>query len=173
MRQFIADGAGVDVADLPFAGELMEVRQEFDAQWRGALERLLRGFGLSLLVPEALYSRVNHFINDNDLRGRVVYHRVPNEAPGFQPSHDKGRVIERMRQTNKINAIRQILNIDRCAFVIELTHQLTCHIENRHPLSKGVYDSIAVRQDVQFRFYGVWINRQGLFVVFATHRNDF
>ena len=97
MRQFIADGAGVDVADLPFAGELMEVRQEFSAQWRGALERLLRNFGLSLLVPETVYSRVNHFINDNDLRGRVVYHRVPKDTPVFQPSHDRGRVIERMQ----------------------------------------------------------------------------
>lgn len=97
MRQFIADGAGVEVADLPFAGELMDVKQEFNAPWRGALERLLRSFGLSLLVPEHLYSHVNHFINDNDLRGRVVYHRVPKETQAFQPSHDRGRVIERMR----------------------------------------------------------------------------
>jgi len=96
MRLAIAQGAGVDVADLPFAGELMDVRPEYSAQWRGALERLLRGFGLSLLVPEHLYSRVNRFINDNDLRGRVVYHRVPRDVPGLQPSHDKGRVIERM-----------------------------------------------------------------------------
>jgi uncharacterized protein YPO0396 len=97
MRLVIAQGAGVDVADLPFAGELMDVRQENHKQWRGALERLLRGFGLSLLVPEHLYSRVNRFINDNDLRGRVVYHRVPRDVPSFQPSHDKGRVIERMQ----------------------------------------------------------------------------
>jgi uncharacterized protein YPO0396 len=97
MREFIAQGADVDVADLPFAGELMDVRPEFQSQWRGALERLLRGFGLSLLVPEHLYSRVNRFINDNDLRGRVVYHRVPRDVPAFQPSHDRGRVIERMQ----------------------------------------------------------------------------
>jgi uncharacterized protein YPO0396 len=97
IRQFIADGSGVDVANLPFAGELMEVRREFDTQWRGALERLLRGFGLSLLVPERLYSSVNRFINDNDMRGRVDYHRVPNDVPAFQPSHDKGRVIEMMQ----------------------------------------------------------------------------
>ncbi|MGD0446843.1 MAG: heavy metal translocating P-type ATPase, partial [Edaphobacter sp.] len=95
MREFIAQGADVDVVDLPFAGELMDVRPEFQSQWRGALERLLRGFGLSLLVPEHLYSRVNRFINDNDLRGRVVYHRVPRDVPAFQPSHDRGRVIER------------------------------------------------------------------------------
>lgn len=96
-RSFIAQGAGVEVSDLPFAGELMDVKPEFHAQWRGALERLLRGFGLSLLVPEHLYSRVNRFINDNNLRGRVVYHRVPREAPPFQPSHDEGRVVEQMR----------------------------------------------------------------------------
>jgi uncharacterized protein YPO0396 len=90
MREFIAQGADVDVADLPFAGELLDVRPEFQSQWRGALERLLRGFGLSLLVPEHLYSRVNRFINDNDLRGRVVYHRVPRDVPAFQPSHGTG-----------------------------------------------------------------------------------
>jgi len=97
MREFIANGAEVAVTDLPFAGELMDVKPEFQSQWRGALERLLRGFGLSLLVPEHLYSRVNRFINDHDLRGRVVYHRVPRDVPAFQPSHDRGRVIERMR----------------------------------------------------------------------------
>lgn len=97
MRELIANGAEVAVADLPFAGELMDVKSEFQSQWRGALERLLRGFGLSLLVPEHLYSRVNRFINDHDLRGRVVYHRVPRDVPAFQPSHDRGRVIERMQ----------------------------------------------------------------------------
>ena len=97
MRLFIANGAGVEVQELPFAGELMDVKDSYSEQWRGALERLLRGFGLSLLVPERFYSRVNHFINDHDLRGRVVYHRVPPGIPPFQPSHDKGRVIERMK----------------------------------------------------------------------------
>ncbi len=97
MRLFIANGAGVEVQELPFAGELMDVKDNYSERWRGALERLLRGFGLSLLVPERFYSRVNRFINDHNLRGRVVYHRVPAEIPRFQPSHDKGRVIERMK----------------------------------------------------------------------------
>lgn len=96
MRLFIAKGSGVDAADLPFAGELMNVKDEYQAQWRGALERLLHNFGLSLLIPEHLYSRVNRFINDNNLRGRVAYHRVPASVPGFPPSHDANRVIERM-----------------------------------------------------------------------------
>ncbi|HWE94075.1 MAG TPA: SbcC/MukB-like Walker B domain-containing protein [Tepidisphaeraceae bacterium] len=97
IRLIIAQGAGVDAADLPFAGELMDVKPEYQAQWRGALERLLRSFGLSLLVPEDLYPCVNRFINDNNLRDRVVYHPVPGDVPTFQPSHDKGRAIELMQ----------------------------------------------------------------------------
>lgn len=97
LRQFIARGAGVDLAELPFAGELIDVKAEYQAQWRGALERLLRGLGLSLLVPDYLYAQVNRFINENDLRARVVFHRVPKEPTFLQPSHDAGRVIQRIR----------------------------------------------------------------------------
>ncbi len=37
---------------MPFAGELIQVREE-EREWEGAAERMMRGFGLSLLVPEA------------------------------------------------------------------------------------------------------------------------
>jgi uncharacterized protein YPO0396 len=97
LRELIARGAGVSVAELPFAGELMDVREEQSAQWRGALERLLRGFGLSILVPEQIYSRVNRFINDHNLRRRVVYHRVPAHVSQVSRGSDQGRVIEKMK----------------------------------------------------------------------------
>jgi len=98
LREFISDGAGVEIGDLPFAGELMDVRDEHQHQWRGALERLLRGFGLSILVPERIYSRVNGFINDHNLlRSRVVYHRVPTVVSFVPRGTDQGRVIEKMK----------------------------------------------------------------------------
>ena len=97
LRELIARGAGVSVTELPFAGELMDVREEHSAQWRGALERLLRGFGLSILVPEQIYSRVNRFINDNNLRRRVVYHRVPAQVSQVSRGSDQGRVIEKIQ----------------------------------------------------------------------------
>jgi uncharacterized protein YPO0396 len=96
MRDFIARGAGVSSDDLPFAGELMDVRERYSADWRGALERLLRGFGLSILVPDRIYTRVNHFINDNNLRRRVVYHHVPQYVPQPSRGSDQGRVIEKL-----------------------------------------------------------------------------
>jgi uncharacterized protein YPO0396 len=47
----VCEAAGVDPDAIPFAGELIEVRNEY-SDWTGAIERLLRGLGLSLLVPE-------------------------------------------------------------------------------------------------------------------------
>ncbi|MEN8446820.1 MAG: SbcC/MukB-like Walker B domain-containing protein, partial [Cyanobacteria bacterium J06555_13] len=67
-------------ADLPFVGELLQVRSEEKA-WEGAIERLLRSFGLCLLVPEAHYRTVNAYVNDTDLRGRLVYYKVAPAAP--------------------------------------------------------------------------------------------
>jgi uncharacterized protein YPO0396 len=60
---------------LPFVGELLQVKSEFVA-WRGAIERVLHGFALSLLVDEHQYAEVSHWINKTHLGGRLVYYRV-------------------------------------------------------------------------------------------------
>ena len=60
---------------MPFAGELVQVREE-ERDWEGAAERLLRGFGLSLLVPDAHYARVASWVDKTHLKGRLVYFRV-------------------------------------------------------------------------------------------------
>ena len=61
--------------DMPFAGELLQVRED-ERDWEGAAERLLRGFGLSLLVPDEHYARVASWVDDTHLRGRLVYFRI-------------------------------------------------------------------------------------------------
>ena len=89
----------LDETELPFAGELLDVREEF-AQWRGAAERVLRSYALSLLVPQEHYDRVTAWVDthrlthrrsDGRLAGsRLVYERVParrvrlqhNDTPG-------------------------------------------------------------------------------------------
>jgi uncharacterized protein YPO0396 len=64
---------------LPYAGELIAVRPG-QADWEGAAERLLRGFALSVLVPEQHYAAVSDWINGHHLRARVVYYRIPDPA---------------------------------------------------------------------------------------------
>jgi uncharacterized protein YPO0396 len=70
---------------LPFAGELIAVRPE-EADWEGAAERLLRGFALSVLVPDQHYASVSDWVNDHHLNGRIVYYRVPRtDGAGAAP----------------------------------------------------------------------------------------
>jgi uncharacterized protein YPO0396 len=65
--------------ELPFVGELIEVRKDA-AEWRGAIERVLHGFALSLLVEERQYAAVSNHVNETLLHQRLVYHRVAPDA---------------------------------------------------------------------------------------------
>lgn len=71
--------------ELPFAGELLQVREE-ERDWEGAIERLLHGFGLSLLVPDRYYSKVAAWVDATHLKGRLVYFRVRGSGRGERPT---------------------------------------------------------------------------------------
>ncbi|HQR79117.1 MAG TPA: ATP-binding protein [Actinomycetota bacterium] len=73
LRARLCEGTGLDASDVPFAGELLRVSDE---QWEPAAERLLRGFALSLLVRDEDYAAVAKWVDQTDLRGRLVYYRV-------------------------------------------------------------------------------------------------
>ncbi len=74
-RQLCAALGEVAEDDLPFAGELIQVRPE-ERAWEGAAERLLHNFGLSLLVTDDHYARVADWVDRTHLGGRLVYYRV-------------------------------------------------------------------------------------------------
>jgi len=81
----------IDAEELPFAGELIQVRPDA-TEWEGAAERVLHNFALSLLVPTRLYDAVASWINERHLGARVVYYRVPAithgaGAPDRQAGH--------------------------------------------------------------------------------------
>ncbi|MCI6751847.1 MAG: hypothetical protein MR585_02200, partial [Selenomonas bovis] len=80
LRDALAEDLGLAAAELPFAGELMEVRAE-ECAWEGALERLLHGFALSLLVPEAHYGEVVGWMEQHRLAVRLVYYRAEDALP--------------------------------------------------------------------------------------------
>jgi len=74
-RHWLCRDLGLREQDLPFAGELIQVREQ-ERDWEGAAERLLRNFALSLLVPDQAYSEVVDWVESTRLRGRFVYYRV-------------------------------------------------------------------------------------------------
>ncbi|MFP4334290.1 MAG: ATP-binding protein [Wenzhouxiangella sp.] len=75
LRDRLCEALGLKSADLPFAGELIQVRED-DRDWEGAIERLLHNFALSLLVPDEHYRAVAEWVDRTRLRGRLVYYRV-------------------------------------------------------------------------------------------------
>jgi uncharacterized protein YPO0396 len=76
LRQRLCTDLRMLEADLPFAGELIQVVPEH-REWEGAAERLLRGFALSMLVPNEHYARVSDWFDVQHLGTRIVYYRVP------------------------------------------------------------------------------------------------
>lgn len=94
LRRRLCAALGLDEASVPFAGELVRVR-EGAADWEGAAERLLRDFGLSLLVEDAQYQRVAAWVDSNDLRGRLVYFRVL-ERPVRPPELHRDSLVHKL-----------------------------------------------------------------------------
>jgi uncharacterized protein YPO0396 len=91
MRAGLCEALRLREADMPFAGELIHVRDE-ERDWEGATERLMRGFALSLLVPDAHYEQVSDWVDRTHLKGRLVYFRVRpsrkdarNDLPTLHP----------------------------------------------------------------------------------------
>jgi uncharacterized protein YPO0396 len=75
LREALCQALTLDEALMPYAGELIQVRDD-ERDWEGAAERLLRSFGLSLLVPDAQYAAVSEWVDRTQLKGRFVYFRI-------------------------------------------------------------------------------------------------
>lgn len=80
IRDALCDALSIGEEDLPFAGELIQVREE-ERDWEGTAERLLRGFGLALLVPDTHYKAVAEWVDQQHLGARLVYFHVRQKKP--------------------------------------------------------------------------------------------
>ena len=78
IRSEIIDYCGVTEEEIPFIGELIQVKED-EKEWEFSLEKLLQSYALRLVVPEEYYERVNHYVNNTNLRGRIVYQKLSNK----------------------------------------------------------------------------------------------
>lgn len=104
IRKQLVENLGIREEEIPFVGELLQVRSK-DKEWEGALERLLRGFGISMLVPDRYYHLVSGFVNANKLQDnrhkgiRLEYFRIPAE------SKQQSALIEDLSPSSAVNKI--------------------------------------------------------------------
>lgn len=75
LREQLAESLNLAPSEMPFVGELLEVREE-EQEWEGALERLLHSFGLALIVPQTHYGEVANWLESHPLHLRLVYYCV-------------------------------------------------------------------------------------------------
>ncbi len=95
IRAALCTALGLDVDDMPFAGELIQVRAE-ERDWEGAAERLLRGFGLTLLVPDVHYKAVAEWVDASHLRGRLVYFHVRARKTSDLPELHRDSLLRKL-----------------------------------------------------------------------------
>ncbi len=76
IRDDMAKALSLNIEDLPFVGELIEVQDE---KWEGAIERVLHSFALSLLVDNRYYEAVSEYVNSTKLSGKLVYLKVDTQ----------------------------------------------------------------------------------------------
>ncbi|MFZ6663686.1 ATP-binding protein [Peijinzhouia sedimentorum] len=97
IRNEILDAVGATEKEIPFIGELVKVG-EGAREWEPAIERLLHNFALRLIVPEEYYQEVNRYVKENDLRGRIIYHRFNKKevAPQIFQQQDENELIHKL-----------------------------------------------------------------------------
>jgi uncharacterized protein YPO0396 len=95
MRVALCRALELPEAVMPFAGELLQVH-EAERDWEGAAERLLRSFGLSLLVPDDYYTTVAEWVDKTQLGGRLVYFRVRQRARADHPGLHRDSLVRKL-----------------------------------------------------------------------------
>lgn len=149
IRNEILMATGATVDEIPFVGELIKVKK--DAQeWESAIERLLHGFALRLIVPEKHYQKVNHYVKDNDLKGRIVYERFK-----------KDEVAPQIFRQYEENALYNKLDFKDSAYTDWITNQIT----NR-------FDYLCVDDLEEFRLANKAITKEGLIKNKNRHEKD-
>lgn len=75
-RAALAEAAGLTPEDLPFVGELLEVRTEFEP-WRGAFNLALGGFATKMLIDTARIQAFRRAIDSVPTSTRIRFEGVP------------------------------------------------------------------------------------------------
>ena len=92
MRDHICAAIGVDATELPYVAELMDLRPEQN-RWRVAVEKVLRGAGLRLLVPDRHHTKVLRFVNETNMHGRLALHHVRVKSYGTDPVEPESNTL--------------------------------------------------------------------------------
>lgn len=94
LRAEVAAASGLDVSELPYVAELIDVAPE-ESRWRTAVETVLGGTARVMLVPLDRLEQFSSAIDGLRLRGRLTFEGVPLDQPDPGPA-DPQRVAGKL-----------------------------------------------------------------------------
>lgn len=94
-RGIVCRLTGISPGALPFAGELLQVRDEY-RDWTGAIERALRPLATLMLVPAAHRDAVSHAVDSSHLNARLVIEVVPSRPEPVRPVRGSASLVHRV-----------------------------------------------------------------------------
>ncbi|SFP73876.1 ATP-binding protein [Hydrogenimonas thermophila] len=134
IREQICDALGIKESDLPFAGELLK---PLSKPFRGAIERVLRNFALSLLVDTRYYEQISDYVENHHLNGRLVYLKIDTskeyEPLLFEDSTMLYSQMEVKSDTPFYDYLRHRLYYD---FDYRLCEDISCFRRHKKALTK-------------------------------------
>jgi uncharacterized protein YPO0396 len=83
LRTRLCEALNLPLAKVVFVGELLQVHDSERETWGPAAEQLLRSFALDMLIDESDDRRVAKWVDETNMRGRIVYRPVRS---GAQPA---------------------------------------------------------------------------------------
>ncbi|QNG21344.1 hypothetical protein G4H71_20435 [Rhodococcus triatomae] len=95
VRELVCSATGLTEDQLPFAGELIAVRDEY-TDWSGPIERVLGGLARTLLVPETLYRAASSAVDGAHLGTRLVYRRIRTGDDAPTPQSGVQSLVRRL-----------------------------------------------------------------------------
>ena len=104
LRSGLAVALDRDAGELPFVGELIQLVPD-EVKWTGPVERLLRSFALTVVVPPKLAEQAEAFLEENQLGERLAF-VCPDPDPKEPKLHDDS-VVAKLTVRPELDAIRQ------------------------------------------------------------------
>jgi len=105
MRNALASHLDRDSAELPFVGELIQVVPDED-KWTGPIERLLRSFSLTVVLPPKLAKEAESYLEENHLGDRLAF--VCPQPDPKEPKLHNDSVVAKLAVRTELEEIRQV-----------------------------------------------------------------
>jgi len=105
MRNALASHLDRDAAELPFVGELIQIVPDED-KWTGPIERLLRSFSLTVVLPPKLAKEAESYLEENHLGDRLAF--VCPQPDPKEPKLHNDSVVAKLAVRTELEEIRQV-----------------------------------------------------------------